>query len=194
MTDRKAAGERILRYGQQMRTDGAEARWALGTFNGIDLEISGFEAIDDEQPALSIFITVLHHGEQGRFEITEKTRPGTIVGRIESSICNLDADLAVVRTNLEANERRLPAFEARLGNEFPDAALLEEKLQELAELETELANTKGEFEPSNDDDMLLADNGCDEGELLPGGRPTGFAASGDCGPIGEEGEGLRRAC
>ena len=81
-----------------------------------------------------------------------------------------------------------------MGNEFPDAALLEEKLQELAELETELANTKGEFEPSNDDDMLLADNGCDEGELLPGGRPTGFAASGDCGPIGEEGEGLRRAC
>lgn len=167
ITDRKAAGEHILAYAHQMRTGGTEARWTLGAFNGFDLELSGYEAMDDEeQPGLSIFITVLHHGEQRRFEITDKTRPGTVVGRIESSICNLDVDLAAVRTSLEANERRLPAFEARLGKAFPDAALLEEKLQERAELEADLANTKGEFEPGNDGDASLIQHERNEGELL----------------------------
>ena len=195
ITDRKAAGEHILAYAHQMRTGGTEACWTLGAFSGFDLEISGYDAMDDEeQPGLSIYITVRHHGEQRRFEITEKTRPGTIVGRIVSSICNLDADLAAVRANLEANERRLPAFEARLGKEFPDTALLEEKLQERAELEAELANTKGEFEPGNDDEAPLTDDGSDEGDLLAGERPASFLVSGACGLTGEEGEGLRRAC
>ena len=84
-----------------------------------------------------------------------RDRPGTVIGRIESSIRDLDTDLAAVRANLEANERRLPAFDARLGQAFPDAALLDEKLNELAELEAELASTKGEFDAGNDDDAPL---------------------------------------
>jgi len=168
VADRKAAGEKILRYAQRMRTSDTEARWTLGTFNGIDLEISSFEAMDDEgQRGLSTFITALHHGEHRGFEITDKTRPSTVVGRIEASIRNLDIDLDTVRASLEANERRLPAFEARLGQEFPDAALLDDKLHELAELEAELANTKGEFEPGNDERAALAESENDDGRALP---------------------------
>ncbi|MGD9811022.1 MAG: helicase-related protein [Sphingobium sp.] len=155
VTDRKAAGERILRQAHQMRMHGTLAREALGTFNGIDVEISSYEASDDDGGrCICTMISVLHHGEQRGFEITDKTRASTVAGRIASSIRNLDADLANVNADLEANERRLPAFEARLGQLFPDAALLDDKLNELAELEAELANSKGEFEPGNGEDAL----------------------------------------
>ena len=156
MTDRKAAGERLLGYAHRMRKGRAEARWTLGTFNGIGLELSGYEALDpDGRRYLCTVIAMQHHGEHADFEVTEKTRPSTVIGRIESSIRDLDTDLAVVRASLEANERRLPAFEARLGQAFPDAALLDEKLNELAELEAELASTKGEFNADNDGDAPL---------------------------------------
>jgi N12 class adenine-specific DNA methylase len=163
VTDRKAAGERILRQAFEMRMHGTPARQMLGTFNGIDLEISGYEALDDDgERGLRTTIAALHHGERNGFEVTDKTRWNTVVGRIESSIRNLDTDLADVRASLEANERRLPAFEARLGQEFPDAALLEEKLQELAELEADLATTKGEFEPGNDQEAPSFEFASDE--------------------------------
>ena len=42
-----------------------------------------------------------------------------------------------------------------MGQAFPDAALLDEKLNELAELEAELASTKGEFNADNDGDAPL---------------------------------------
>jgi N12 class adenine-specific DNA methylase len=167
VTDRKAVGEHILRQAFQMRMRGTPARHMLGTFNGIDLEISGYEAMDDEgERSVSTTVAVLHHGEQRGFEISNKTRWNTVVGRIESSIRNLDADLANVRANLEANERRLPAFEARLGQEFPDGGVLEEKLRDLAELEAELAMTKGEFEPENDGVAPLAERESDEDKPL----------------------------
>ncbi|UXC92947.1 hypothetical protein EGM87_21850 [Sphingobium sp. RSMS] len=171
ITDRKAVGEKILLRAYQMRTHGVAAREMLGTFNGIDLEITGYDAIDDEEDSLiCTTIAMLHHGEQRGFEVTDKTRSSTVVGRIESSLRNLDTDLAIVRTNLEANERRLPAFEARLGQTFPDAALLEDKLQLLASLEEELANSKGEFEPGNDGEAPVTDReGID-------GRPLSEAA------------------
>jgi hypothetical protein len=156
ITDRKAAGERLLGYAARMRQGRTEARWTLGTFNGIGLELSGYEALDtDGRRYLCTVIAMHHHGEHADFEVTEKTRPSTAIGRIESSIRDLDTDLAAVRASLEANERRLPAFEARLGQAFPDAASLDEKLNELADLEAELASTKGEFDAGNDDDAPL---------------------------------------
>jgi N12 class adenine-specific DNA methylase len=151
VADRKAVGERILKQAFQMRMHGTPACLMLGAFNGIDLEISGHEAIDDDgDRCLSTTISMLHHGDRRAFDITDKMRWNTLVGRIESSLRNLDTDLATARANLEADLRRLPAFEARLGQEFPDAVLLEEKLRELAELEAELATTQGEFEPESD--------------------------------------------
>ncbi|MDR7256250.1 N12 class adenine-specific DNA methylase [Sphingomonas sp. BE270] len=167
IADRKAVGEKILRQAHEMRARGIPNRQMLGTFNGIDLEISGYEAIDDEgEQCICTAIAIQHHGEHRGFEVTDKTRSSTVVGRIESSIRNLDADLANLKANLEADERRLPAFEARLGQEFSDTALLEDKIRELADLEAELANTKGEFEPGNDNAPLTESEGT-QGELLP---------------------------
>ncbi len=157
VTDRKAAGERILRQAFELRLHGGQARQLLGTVNGIDVELSGYEAVDDDgERGIRTSVAALHHGERNAFEVSDRTRWTTALGRLESSILNLDADLAAVQADLEANERRLPAFEARLGQEFPDAALLEDKLRELAELEADLATTKGEFEPGNDEDATLA--------------------------------------
>jgi hypothetical protein len=167
IADRKAVGEKILRQAHEMRARGIPNRQMLGTFNGIDLEISGYEAIDDEgEQCICTAIAIQHHGEHRGFEVTDKTRSSTVVGRIESSIRNLDADLANLKANLEADERRLPAFEARLGQEFSDTALLEDKIRELADLEAELANTKGEFEPGNDN-APLTEREDTQGELLP---------------------------
>jgi N12 class adenine-specific DNA methylase len=155
ITDRKAVGERVLRQAWEMRMHGEPGRQMIGTFNGFDLELSSHEALNEEGRYLLTAIVIRHHGEVRGFDITDKTRWNTLVGRIESSIRNLDTDLASVRANLEANERRLPAFEARLGQEFPDTMLLDEKIQELAELEAELAMTKGQFEPGNDKEPPL---------------------------------------
>ena len=168
ITDRTAVGERILGYANRMRKDGTEARWTLGTVNGIDLEMSAYEALNtDGKRYLCTVVAMQHHGENDKFEVTDKTRPSTVVGRIDSSIRNLDTDLDTIRATLQAHERRLPAFEARVGQLFPDAALLDEKLQELAELKAELANTKGEFEPGNEDGAPLVEQGTDEDTSLP---------------------------
>jgi hypothetical protein len=167
ITDRKAAGERILRQAFELRLHGGQARQSLGTVNGIDVELAGYEAVDDDgEPGIRTSVAALHHGERNGFEVSDKTRWSTALGRLESSILNLDAELAAVQADLKANERRLPAFEARLGQDFPDAALLEDKLRELAELEADLATTKGEFEPGNDDGAILTPPSSNEGAAV----------------------------
>lgn len=173
LTDRKAVGERMVTIAAQMRGRGTIARQALGTFNGFEIELSGYEIMDEDRRLLiETVISISHSGEQHRFDVTEKTRWNTLIGRLEASIRNLDVELASVRTSLEADGRRLPAFEARVGQDFPDTALLDGKLEELAELEADLANTKGAFE--TDDDVLtsescgqgVASTTTDEGEFL----------------------------
>jgi N12 class adenine-specific DNA methylase len=156
VADRKIAGEHILSHARELRRHGGDARRLLGTVNGIDVELSGYEAVDDDgKLCIRTVIAARHSGERNGFEVTEKTRWSSVVGKLESSILHLDADLAAVRADLAANERRLPAFEARLGQEFPDAALLQDKLRELAELEADLATTKGEFDPGADENASI---------------------------------------
>lgn len=154
VSDRKAAGERIIRKALDLRKSGAD-RVIIGSLSGIDLKVTSHPALsDDGRRYLRIMIAPVHHGQDRAFEISEKTRPSTALGRLESSLANLDADLAEVRASLEADERRLPSFQARLGQDFPETALLDEKQRELAELEAELAATKGEFDADNDDEAL----------------------------------------
>lgn len=158
VSDRKAAGERIIRKALDLRKSGAD-RAIIGSLSGIDLKVTSHPALTDEgRRYLRIMIAPVHHGQDRAFEISEKTRPSTALGRLESSLANLDADLAEARGTLEANERRLPSFQARLGQDFPETAMLEEKQRELAELEAELAATRGEFDADNDDEAL-ADGG-----------------------------------
>ncbi|WP_454887903.1 helicase-related protein [Sphingomonas oryzagri] len=165
ITDRKVAGERIIAIAEQMRRRRTIGRQPVGTYYGFDLELAAVEALDDApRRTIETGLAILHHGEQRGFEVSEKTRWNTLVGRIEASIRNLDIELAGVRAALEADQRRLPAFEARLGQEFPDEALLEDKLSELADLEADLASTKGEFERENEADAALGNR---DSELLP---------------------------
>jgi len=162
VSDRKAAGERIIRKALDLRKSGAD-RVIIGSLSGIDLKVTSHPALsDDGRRYLRIMIAPVHHGQDRAFEISEKTRPSTALGRLESSLANLDTDLAEVRASLEANERRLPSFQARLGQDFPETALLDEKQRELAELEAELAATRGQFDADNDDEVLPEGDDGDE--------------------------------
>ena len=166
--DRKAVGERILAAAAEVRRRGTIVRQPLGSFYGFDLELSGDEVMDeDRRPTIETGLAILHSGEQRSFELTDKTRWNSVVGRLEASLRNLDVELAGVRASLDADERRLPAFEARLGQDFPDAAMLEDKLRELAELEADLATTKGEYETADRAPPPAADAENAEGYLLP---------------------------
>lgn len=158
VTDPKAVGERILAAAAQARRRGALGRQPLGTFYGIGLELSVLETRDEDGPSLATSIAILHAGEQRGFEVSDKTRWNSLVGRLEASLRHLDIERATVVTSLEADERRLPAFEARLGQDFPDAALLEDKLRELANLKEDLATSRGEFDPANDAGGSVADD------------------------------------
>lgn len=154
IADRKAAGEYMLLHAREMRLQRTPAQLIVGSLNGFDVEISSFEGVNEEgSRSLSTTVSLLHHGEPCDFAVTDRTRWSTLIGRLEASARDLDTDLARARAALEADERRLPAFEARLGQEFPDTAMLEEKQAELAALEAELATTKGEFDPGNDADV-----------------------------------------
>lgn len=168
VSDRKAAGERIIRKALDLRKSGADTL-IIGSLSGIDLKVTSHPALsDDGRRYLRVMIAPVHHGQDRAFEISEKTRWSTALGRLESSLANLDADLAEARGSLEANERRLPAFQARLGQEFPETALLDEKQRELAELEAELAASKGEFDADNDDEAPAnTDDGKDCGYEVP---------------------------
>ena len=153
VTDRKAVGEHILAIAADVRRRRTITRQPLGSFYGFNLELSGDEVtLGDRGSVVETGLSILHSGEQRGFEVTEKTRWNTLIGRLEASLRNLDVELAAVRAGLEADERRLPAFEARLGQNFPDTAMLDDKLRELADLEADLAGTKGDFDPANDAD------------------------------------------
>ena len=54
-----------------------------------------------------------------------------------------------------------------MGQLFPDAALLDDKLQELAELEADLATTRGEFEPGGEPEVTLLDLEAHDDTPLP---------------------------
>lgn len=154
VTDVRAAADHILLHAREMRMQGRPATLIIGRFNGFEVELCSFEIIDDDGSwCLSTKVALLHHGEQRDFTVTDRTRWGSLIARLEASICHLDTDLAEARAALEADKRRLPAFEARIGQGFPDAAMLEDKQAELAALEAELATTRGEFDPELEPDM-----------------------------------------
>ena len=74
-------------------------------------------------------------------EIDDETSPLGLIARIEHRINGLD--MVVVETTGRRNEaeRRLPAYESRLGQAFADVAELTAKRAELAALELDIAST-----------------------------------------------------
>ena len=64
-----------------------------------------------------------------------------LVTRLEYALGRFEAELAGHRRGLEEAERRLPAYQARLGDAFEFQAELDAKLSEMQALEADLAQS-----------------------------------------------------
>ena len=64
-----------------------------------------------------------------------------LVARLEYALGRFEAELAGHRRDLEEAERRLPAYQARLGDAFEFQAELDAKLAEMQALEADLAQS-----------------------------------------------------
>ncbi|WP_027283115.1 hypothetical protein [Roseomonas gilardii] len=64
-----------------------------------------------------------------------------LVARLEYALGRFEAELAGQRRDLKEAERRLPAYQARLGDAFEFRAELDAKLAEMRALEADLAQS-----------------------------------------------------
>ncbi|QAY80482.1 helicase-related protein [Sphingosinicella sp. BN140058] len=160
-TERKAAGDIIISRARLMQKNGTVGAFPTGSIGGFDLELVGEQArygYGDKPSAkrdVDVELRVLTTGSPARINITSKSNPLGTIAQIENVIRELDGDLSRAHLALQREERRLPAFEARVDQPFTEAAELTDKLAELAELEADLARSVEE--PANDDEAPADD-------------------------------------
>jgi hypothetical protein len=88
-------------------------------------------------------------GADYEIELTVTVTPVGAVSRLEHALSNFEAERHSYRHRLADAQRRLASYKPRVGEGFALAVELELKLQQLAEIEKDLAAT-GELEEAID--------------------------------------------
>ena len=116
-----------------------KGRWKLGEIGGFELvcETWGSTFMDETQWEATIAIAA--EGRMIGIDFDHDTAPLGFIARIENTLLRFDSELADAQRLLAETERKLPGYRARDGMPFREAALLEEKEEEMASLEADLA-------------------------------------------------------
>jgi hypothetical protein len=144
--ERKNAGELLLTRASKAARQHLRGSETVGWLGGFDIALTGSED-RFTRGGTSISMDLVTPGRSLEIQLTGNSTPLGLISRIEHLLGGFDDELARYQRQVEIARQRIPAFEARLGQTFGDAGLLDEKLDELAALEADLAATgKGEDE------------------------------------------------
>ena len=137
-TERKVAGDVLLSKFRLEKLDPSGRTWTIGRIGGFDLVCEGrrrFLLGRDESVAL-----VLRRTEYDQtIDVPDDLTALGLIARLENALDHFEADLEVQARRREGAVARLAGYEPRLGEAFPLQEELDFKLQQMAELEADLA-------------------------------------------------------
>ncbi|AOW50909.1 DEAD/DEAH box helicase family protein [Acetobacter ascendens] len=139
---REKVGAWLLSQARLAEREGRTGRWSMGRIAGFDVMCDAheqqFRPSDKRKPEVVSSLYLDTPAGDIEVEIDRETRPLGLISRIEHAALRLDSDLAETRRSLEEAQRRLPAYRAREGLPFAEAADLKAKCAELYALDAEL--------------------------------------------------------
>lgn len=144
--ERKLAGRALMKEILTLVQRQQEGNVVVASIGGFELEYSGERFGKDGYR----YVTMLQRsGADYEIELTVTVTPVGAVSRLEHALSNFEAERHSYRYRLADAQRRLASYKPRVGEGFALAVELELKLQQLAEIEKDLAAT-GELEEAID--------------------------------------------
>jgi len=140
-TQRKTAGASLLtklRLAARART---ERRWTVGSLGGFQL--TGVIRPGRQDGRLEPELLLERTEFAQPIGIDGEMTPAGLIARLEHALDRLEGESEEHRRRLADAETRLAGYGARLGETFPLQGELDAKLDQLAEIEADLASTEG---------------------------------------------------
>ena len=141
IAQRKTAGALLLTRIRIAARDRIERRWIVARIGGFELTCDIRRGRGDERwnPELTLERTDCTQS----IDIDGATTPAGLIARLEHALDRMEAELAEHRRRLADAKARLAGYEPRLGEVFPLQGELDAKLDQIAEIEADLAATEG---------------------------------------------------
>ena len=141
ISQRKTAGASLLTKIRLAARDRIERRWTVGRIGGFDLTCDIRRGRSDERwkPELALERTDCPQP----IEIDGETTAAGLIARLEHALDRMESELEEHRRRLADARARLAGYEPRLGEVFPLQSELDAKLDQIAEIEADLAATEG---------------------------------------------------
>jgi hypothetical protein len=140
ITQRKVAGGSLLAKVRLAARERDHRAWTVGRIGGFDLTCAIQSSSRDGRP--EPFLTLERTGFAQPIEIDAETTPIGIIARLEHAIDRMDAELEEQRRRGTDAKVRLAGYTPRLDEAFPLQRELDDRLGQLAEIESDLAGTE----------------------------------------------------
>ena len=137
-SERKPAGRALMKEILTLVQLQQEGDTAIASIGGFDVEFSGERVGADGYRYTTI---LMRTGAEHEIELPVTTTPLGAVSRLEHALSAFEDERLRYRQRLADAERRLSSYRARQGEAFAFAGELEDKRRQLAEIESELADS-----------------------------------------------------
>ncbi|ACB97283.1 helicase-related protein [Beijerinckia indica] len=139
--ERKDAGGALLKAMAEKIAAGSNGHWTLARIGGFNVSIGlRFYKIGDYR----LDGALLREADDVEIDLTGDLTPLGVIARLEHALSSFDGELRSWQAKAAEAEHRLPGYRARLGETFAHQADLDDKHQDLAELEALLQLTPAE--------------------------------------------------
>ena len=136
--ERKLAGRALMKEILTLVQRRQEGAAMIASIGGFGLQYAGERLGKDGYRYSTV---LLRTGVDHEIELPVTVTPVGAVSRLEHALSGLAAEQASYRHRLEDAQRRLSSYQPRIGEDFAFKAELELKLEQLAEIEKDLAAT-----------------------------------------------------
>jgi hypothetical protein len=147
ITQRKVAGGSLLTKVRLAARERIARIWTVSRIGGFDLICAIQSSSRDGRPEPSLTLERTNFAQP--IDIDTETTPVGIIARLEQAIGRMDAELEEQRRRGIEAQARLAGYTPRLGETFPLQGELEDKLGQLAEIESDLGQTERMTDETN---------------------------------------------
>ena len=140
-TDRAAAGALLLSKVRLAAADTTERDWTVARIGGFDLGCS--VSRNRSEGGVKTILTLERSNVADEVALGPELKPLGLIARLEHMLGRFDAELEDNEAKAADAARRRAGYAARADEAFPLQGELDDKLARMAELEADLARTKG---------------------------------------------------
>ena len=137
-TERKMAGDVLLSKFRLEKRQPSGKTWTIGRIGGFDLVCAGRQHVLLNRGE-SVALMLRRTNYDQAVDVGDELTALGLIARLENTLDHFEADLEVQARRRDGAIARLAGYEPRLGEPFPLQEELDFKLQQMAELEADLA-------------------------------------------------------